>query len=253
MLIRGGRVVDPSQGLDGLRDVRIRDGLIAEIGEHLQAEAGEDSFDASGAVVAPGFIDMHVHLREPGFSEKETIATGTQAALQGGFTAVAAMPNTQPALDSPEVLAQLAALVARDARCRVYPIGAITRARAGALPVDFAALAAAGAVAFSDDGNTIANARVLRNAALAARGVSGVFISHAEDEDLKGDAAMSAGSGRRCVGSYWRAEPERRRHRCARPADRHGHRQGVAHRPHLDGAFPRSRALGARARRERHM
>ena len=194
MLILGGRLVDPSQGLDALRDVRIHDGLIAEIGEHLQPDAGEDSFDASGAVVAPGFIDMHVHLREPRFSEKETIATGTQAALQGGFTAVAAMPNTQPALDSPDVLTQLAAIVARDARCRVYPIGAITRERAGVLPVDFAALAAAGAVAFSDDGSTIANARVLRDAALSARGVPGVFISHAEDEDLKGDAVMSAGS-----------------------------------------------------------
>ncbi|MGB6987179.1 MAG: amidohydrolase family protein, partial [Candidatus Aquilonibacter sp.] len=136
MLIREGRVVDPSQGLDAMRDVRIRDGLIAEIGEHLQPEAGEDSLDAKGAVVAPGFIDMHVHLREPGFADKETIATGTQAALQGGFTAVAAMPNTQPPLDTPEVLAQLAAIVARDARCGVFAIAAITRARAGALPVD---------------------------------------------------------------------------------------------------------------------
>lgn len=194
MLIRGGRLVDPSQGIDALRDVRIRAGLVAEIGERLQPEAGEETFDAQGCIVAPGFIDMHVHLREPGFSEKETIATGTQAAVQGGFTAVAAMPNTKPALDVPEVLAQLAALVARDARCRVYPIGAITRERAGALPVDFAALAAAGAVAFSDDGNTVESARVLRDAALLARNVPGVFISHAEDEALKGDAVMSAGT-----------------------------------------------------------
>jgi dihydroorotase len=176
-----------------MRDVRIRNGLIVEIGEHLAADAGDETFDASGAIVAPGFIDMHVHLREPGFAHKETIATGTQAALQGGFTAVAAMPNTQPALDTPEVLAQLAAIVARDARCRVFAVAAITRERAGSLPVDFAALTAAGAVAFSDDGDTIANARVLRDAALLARGVPGVFISHAEDEDLKGDAVMSAG------------------------------------------------------------
>ncbi len=177
-----------------MRDVRIRDGLVVEIGEHLAADAGDERFDASGAIVAPGFIDMHVHLREPGFAHKETIATGTQAALQGGFTAVAAMPNTQPALDTPEALAQLVATVARDARCRVFAIAAITRERAGRLPIDFAALAAAGAVAFSDDGNTIANARVLRDAALLARAVPGVFISHAEDEELKGDAVMNAGA-----------------------------------------------------------
>jgi dihydroorotase len=194
VLIRGGRVVDPSQGIDALRDVRVRDGLIVEIGERLQPDPGDAAIDAGGCVVAPGFVDMHVHLREPGFPQKETIATGTQAAVQGGFSAVAAMPNTQPALDTPEVLTQLGAIVARDARCRVYPVGAITRERAGKLPVDFAALAAAGAVAFSDDGNTVENARVLRDAALLARAVSGVFISHAEDEALKGDAVMSAGA-----------------------------------------------------------
>lgn len=193
MLVKGGRLIDPAEGIDALRDVQIRDGLVAEIGEHLVANVDEDVFDASGCVVAPGFIDMHVHLREPGFSQKETIASGTQAAVQGGFTAVAAMPNTQPALDAPDVLAQLAAIVARDARCRVYPIGAITRERGGSFPVDFAALAAAGAVAFSDDGNTVDSARVLRDAALLARNVPGVFISHAEDRALKGDAVMHAG------------------------------------------------------------
>jgi dihydroorotase len=193
MLIRGGRLIDPSEGVDALRDVRIVDGRVAEIGEHLEARPGDTEIDATNAVVAPGFIDMHVHLREPGFSEKETIATGTQAALQGGFTAVACMPNTRPPLDSAGVLAQLKALVARDGRCRVYPVGAITRGRAGTHSVDFAALHAAGAVAFSDDGNTVMNARVLRDAALQARDVPGVLISHAEDEDLKGEAVMNAG------------------------------------------------------------
>lgn len=193
MLIRGGRLVDPSQGIDALRDVRIVDGRVAEIGEHLHAATNDTVIDAHNAIVAPGFIDMHVHLREPGFTQKETIETGTQAALQGGFTAVACMPNTEPPLDRPEVLAHLDAIIARDARCRVYPVGAITRARAGEECVDFAALRAAGAVAFSDDGNTVMNARVLRDAALRARAVPGVFISHAEDDDLKGDAVMSAG------------------------------------------------------------
>jgi dihydroorotase len=193
MLIRGGRLIDPSQGVDALRDVRIVDGRVAEIGEHLETTPGDAAIDATNAIVAPGFIDMHVHLREPGFPEKETIATGTRAALQGGFTAVACMPNTRPPLDTADVLAQLKALVARDGQCRVYPVGAITQGRAGTRSVDFAALRAAGAVAFSDDGNTVMNARVLREAALRAREVPGVFISHAEDEDLKGEAVMNAG------------------------------------------------------------
>jgi len=193
MLIRGGRLIDPSQGIDALRDLRIAGGRVTEIGEHLQPRSGDTVVDAHNAFVAPGFIDMHVHLREPGFVDKETIATGTQAALQGGFTAVACMPNTEPALDRPEALARLEAIVARDGRCRVYPVAAITRDRAGNRSVDFSALAAAGAVGFSDDGNTVMNARVLYQAALQAREVAGVFISHAEDEVLKGDALMSAG------------------------------------------------------------
>ena len=194
MLIRGGHLIDPSQGIDALRDLRIADGRVTEIGEHLQPAPGDTVVDARNAFVAPGFIDMHVHLREPGFPEKETIATGTQAALQGGFTAVACMPNTEPPLDRSEVLAQLETLVARDGRCRVYPVAAITRGRAGNQSVDFTALTKAGAVAFSDDGNTVMSARVLWDAALQARDVPGVFISHAEDELLKGDAVMSAGA-----------------------------------------------------------
>ena len=200
MLIRGGRVVDPSQPLDALRDLRIRAGVIAEIGEHLAPEPDEEIVEAAGAVVAPGFIDMHVHLREPGNPEKETIATGTAAAIRGGFTAVACMPNTNPALDNGATLGELAAIVARDARCRVYPIGAVTRGRRGEVPVDFRELLQAGAVAFSDDGNTVMNARVLRDAALDAREIAGVFISHAEDEHLKGAAVMNEGAVSRSLG-----------------------------------------------------
>ena len=200
MLIRGGRLVDPSAPLDAIRDLRIANGVVTEIGEHLKPRDGETVFDATGAVVAPGFIDMHVHLREPGFPEKETIATGTEAAVRGGFTAVACMPNTKPAIDDPSVLAWLADAIAANARCRVHPIGAITRGREGAQPCDFASLARAGAVAFSDDGNTVMNARVLRDAALDAASVPGVFISHAEDECLKGDAVMHAGAVSRALG-----------------------------------------------------
>jgi dihydroorotase len=162
VLLKNGRLVDPSQPLDALRDLRITNGVVSEIGEDLAPRDGEDVFDAANAVVAPGFIDMHVHLREPGFPEKETIATGTLAAVRGGFTAVACMPNTKPALDEPSVLASLAALVAEGARCSVYPVGAITRGRLGVEICDLPALSRAGAVAFSDDGNTVMNARVLR-------------------------------------------------------------------------------------------
>lgn len=200
LLIRGGRVVDPSIPLDAVRDVRVSEGIVAEIGIDLTPADGEDVFDASNAIVAPGFIDMHVHLREPGFPEKETIATGTQAALNGGFTAVACMPNTNPALDAPDVLERLAGEVARSARCRVYPVGAITRAREGREPCDFAALSRAGAVAFSDDGNTVMNARVLRDAAMLASSVRGPFISHCEDEAIKGEAVMNEGTVSRALG-----------------------------------------------------
>jgi dihydroorotase len=194
IVITGGRVVDPSQRLDALMDVRIEDGRITELGPHLQTRPDEERFDAGGAVVAPGFIDMHVHLREPGFPEKETIETGTRAARHGGFTAVACMPNTEPALDDVAILAHLRQHIDRTASCRVYPIAAITRGRRGIEPVDFASLSIAGAVAFSDDGTTVANARVLRDAASSARDVAGVFISHCEDEALKGDGVMTEGN-----------------------------------------------------------
>lgn len=199
MLIRGGRIVDPAQGLEALFDLRIRAGVIAEIGEHLQPEGDEAVLGAAGAYVAPGFIDMHAHLREPGFPEKETFATGTAAAVAGGFTAVAAMPNTNPAMDSVEVVraCSFPSMPHYDndkVKCRVYPIAAITRGRRGGELVDYAALAEAGAVAFSDDGNTVMNSRVLRDAALAALDVAGCFIGHCEDEHIKGDAVMNEGA-----------------------------------------------------------
>jgi dihydroorotase len=200
LLLTGGRVIDPSLPLEAVRDVRIVSGVVAEIGTGLRPASGETVFDATGAMVAPGFVDMHVHLREPGYPQKETIATGTAAALAGGFTAVACMPNTKPALDDGAVLNELARLIARDARCRVYPIGAITRGRLGLEPCDFAALARAGAVAFSDDGNGVMNARVLRDAALSALPERGVFISHCEDEELKAGGVMNEGAISRALG-----------------------------------------------------
>jgi dihydroorotase len=182
LLIRRGRIVDPAAALNALRDLRIRDGVIVEIGEHLVAD-GEDAIDASNAFVAPGFVDMHVHLRQPGFPQKETIRSGTEAAVRGGFTAVACMPNTSPALDDRSVIDDLMERVRREARCRVYPIAAITRGRNGVEPCDYLDLAAAGAVAFSDDGDTVEDAALMREAALLARDFREPFIAHCIPEE----------------------------------------------------------------------
>lgn len=193
LLIRGGRVIDPAQRLDAACDILIRDGLIAEIAAHIDV-ADAEIVDASNAIVAPGFIDMHTHLREPGQTHKETIATGTAAAVAGGFTAVACMPNTEPALDSPALIAEVRRLAAAAGLARVYPIAAITRGRGGKELAPYWRLHDAGAVAFSDDGFAVANPRVLRQAALYACDVPGVFISHCEDGDLRGDAVMNEGA-----------------------------------------------------------
>lgn len=200
MLITGGRLVDPSVGIDAMRDVRVRDGRVTEIGERLAPRDGETTYDARGACVAPGFVDMHVHLRDPGYPQKETLETGMRAAARGGFTAVACMPNTEPALDTADRLEELVARARGFGACRVYPIAALTRARLGVELLDYGALASAGAVAFSDDGTTVADAALLREAAIAARGVPGRFISHAEDAELKGDGVMHEGAVSRELG-----------------------------------------------------
>ena len=192
-LIRGGRVVDPTQDLDAVRDVLIENGFISAIGEHLD-DRGARIVDAGGAIVAPGFIDMHVHLREPGMTQKETIATGTAAAVAGGFTAVACMPNTEPALDSSAIVSEVMRRAEIAGLARVYPIGAITKGRLGTEIAPYHLLADAGCVAFSDDGTTVRDARVLRNAARYGGDVPHVFISHCEDCDLKGDAVMHEGA-----------------------------------------------------------
>ena len=197
-VIRGGRVVDPASGHDGVADVLVRDGRIAAVGEVGDA-AGTERFDATGLVVAPGLIDVHVHLREPGGEAKETIATGTAAAAAGGFTAVCCMPNTAPALDSVDALRDLAERVRRDGRVRVYPIAAITRERRGVEPVAFAALAAAGAVGFSDDGDTTANSAIMRRALAASRELDLPVMVHCEDKALAA-GAMHEGAISRSLG-----------------------------------------------------
>lgn len=177
--------MDPVARIDAVLDIRIREGVISEIGELLPRTDDEEVIDARNTYVAPGFIDMHVHLREPGNPEKETIATGCAAAVAGGFTAVAAMPNTRPALDTPDRLSWVKEAAEHAGLARVYPIAAITHGRQGKEPVDYAELAKAGAVAFSDDGNTIESAIVQTSAALRALESRRAFITHCEDPAIK--------------------------------------------------------------------
>ena len=197
-LIRSGHVVDPASGVDGPADVLIEDGQISDVGQGL-ARAGATVFDAAGCLVLPGLIDMHVHLREPGFEAKETIATGTAAAAAGGFTTICCMPNTRPALDSVEVLRDLAVRVERDALVPVLPIAAITEGRRGERAVDFAALAAAGAIGFSDDGDTTADSSIMRAALEATLVTRRPVMTHCEDKALahgamhEGDVSAALG------------------------------------------------------------
>ena len=191
--IRNGRVVDPAQKLDGAYDLLLKDGHVAEVAAagKLRGKA-DQNFDARGMIVAPGFIDIHAHLREPGQSHKETIATGTMAAAAGGFTSVCAMPNTSPVNDSTDLTRWLQD-PARGAHVNVFPIVAATVGSKGAQLTDFAALRKAGAVAITDDGKPILADDMMRTALLGAGKLGIPVIQHAEDTRMTAGASMNAG------------------------------------------------------------
>ncbi|HSE95903.1 MAG TPA: dihydroorotase [Methylomirabilota bacterium] len=193
LLIRNGRVIDPANGLDGPGDVLIRDGVVSAVGPRLEVAQETTVVDVGGRVVAPGFIDMHVHLREPGYEYKETVATGTRAAAAGGFTAVACMANTRPVNDTRAVTDYILAEARVRGLVRVYPIGAVTRGLAGAELAEMGELAEAGCVAYSDDGRPVVSAALLRRALLYAQTFGRPVISHAEDDTLSHDGAMHEG------------------------------------------------------------
>ena len=158
LVIKNGRVVDPSQNIDRISDVAMEDGTIREIAENIEA-TGAEQFDASGLIVAPGFIDMHVHLREPGFEHAETVESGARAAAAGGFTSVCCMPNTQPVNDNATVTSYIVDRARRYAIVNVFPIGAITKNSGGEELASIASMKQAGIVAISDDGRPVMNAR----------------------------------------------------------------------------------------------
>lgn len=192
LLIKNGRVIDPASGTDDTLDILIDKGKFAEIKPKLQ-EGDHKIVDASRLVVAPGFIDMHVHLREPGQEDKETILTGTSAAVKGGFTTVACMPNTVPVNDTRGVTEYILSEAKRNAAVNVFPIAAVTRGLCGEEITDMADLKAAGAIAFSDDGHPIENSLVMRRALEYSRLLDTLIIDHCEDRNLSAGGIMHEG------------------------------------------------------------
>jgi len=192
LIIRNGRVMDPASGIDAIRDVAIENSKIAAIGENLSA-SGAQVFDASGLIVAPGFIDMHVHLREPGFEHAETIESGSRAAAAGGFTSICCMPNTSPVNDSATVTSYICERAERHAIVNVFPIGAITKSSAGEELAAIGLMKAAGIVAISDDGRPVMNARVMRRAMESAQSFGIPVIDHCEDLHLSAGGDMNEG------------------------------------------------------------
>jgi dihydroorotase len=193
LLVRGGRVLDPAGGVDALADVLVLDGRIVRVGPALEAPAEARVVDAAGWVVCPGFIDMHVHLREPGYEYKETVATGTRAAAAGGFTAVCCMANTLPVNDNRAVTDYILARARTDGVVRVYPIGAVSRELEGKRLAELGEQAEAGCVGFSDDGRCVTDAGLYRRAMEYSLPFGLPVISHAEDYSLAGAGVMHEG------------------------------------------------------------
>ncbi|HEX5761269.1 MAG TPA: dihydroorotase [Thermoanaerobaculia bacterium] len=193
LLVAGGRVVDPSQGLDGRFDLLLEDGKVARLEERIETPEGVETLDASGLVVAPGFIDIHVHLREPGHEYKETVESGTAAAAAGGFTAVACMANTDPVNDNRSVTELILSEARRCGTARVYPIGAVSKGLAGEELAELGEMARAGIVAVSDDGKPVQNAELMRRALLYAQHYGLPVVQHAEDLHLAAGGVMHEG------------------------------------------------------------
>ena len=195
LLIRGGRVVDPAQGIDRVDDVLVRDGLIVSVGHAGGQPLGraDETIDATGMIVAPGLIDMHVHLREPGREEDETIETGTRAAVAGGFTSVACIPNTEPPIDTQAAVEFIHQKAARADTCNVFVVACVSRGREGKELADIGQLVEAGAVAFSDDGAPVYDAELMRRAFEYCRMFDKPVLAHEEVLELSRGGVMHEG------------------------------------------------------------
>jgi dihydroorotase len=193
LLIKGGRVIDPAQQLDEKLDIRIENGTIKELGKKLAAGKSCEVIDATGLIVTPGLIDMHVHLRDPGLEYKEDIVTGTRAAAAGGFTSVACMPNTKPVNDNKAVTSYIITKAKAEGLVNVFPVGSITQGSKGEKLAEMGDLKEAGCVAVSDDGCPLTNPELMRRALEYAKGMEIILISHAEDLGLSGDGLMNDG------------------------------------------------------------
>src|SRR5579885_608674 len=203
LLLRGGHIIDPAGGREFTGDLLIADGRIAAAGPASEVAPLAETLRQSGQqlrtldlhpglIVSPGFVDLHVHLREPGYEDKETIQTGAQAAARGGFTTICCMPNTKPVLDTQATL-EFVARAAQNASARVHPIAAITKGEKGAELSEMAELAEAGAVAFSDDGRPVSNSKLMRSAFEYASMLNRPLVEHCEDEELVGGGVMHEG------------------------------------------------------------
>jgi len=193
LVVKNGRVVDPARQVDAILDVAIEEGAIREVATSIDPLGNTPVLDATGLIVAPGFIDMHVHLREPGFEYAETIETGSRSAAAGGFTSVCCMPNTQPVNDNATVTSYIIARARRNAVVNVYPIGAITKNSAGEELAEISSMKEAGIVAISDDGRPVMNARLVRRAMEFARSLRLPLIEHCEDLHLSAGGDMHEG------------------------------------------------------------
>jgi len=200
LLIRGGRIIDPGRGMDEVDDLLVAKGKIVQVGNTIALDSlpldmlsQAKSIDATGLIVCPGFIDLHCHLREPGFEDKETIATGTEAAAAGGFTTVCCMPNTNPPLDTRDTVEWVKAKASSDAFVHVLPIGCITRGRKGKEVSPMAELADAGVVGFSDDGDPVPNSQVMRSAMEHSYELGLPIIEHCEDKELSKGGVINEG------------------------------------------------------------
>lgn len=208
LCLHGATLVDPATGRSEVADCWLSDGRIAGLG--AQPGPGDwHTVDVTGLVVCPGLIDLHVHLREPGQEHKETIATGTEAAIAGGFTTLCCMPNTTPPVDRPQRVADLLARISTDARCRVLPIGCATLDGSADRLSDFAGLLSAGCVAISDDAVPIQNPQVASEAVAQASEVSALFVAHCEDKQVSANGAINAGVVSRDLGVTGRIRAQR--------------------------------------------